>query len=127
MFQVSRKIDNKLTRARFAREIVRDGYRFVHGNVLFELFRMIVLHPEGEISNLGNPLPPLDQLVLFDSENKWCLMASIKIDAGADRISSQKLSQEATEELLRVKTAFEGSDVNLKVTDRLFFDTRVKK
>lgn len=88
---------------------------------------MVVLHPEGETPNLGNPLPPLDDLVLFDSENKWCLMASIKIDAGVDRTeSSQKLNQEATEELLRVKTAFDGSDINLKVTDRLFFDTRVK-
>lgn len=88
---------------------------------------MIVMHPDGEISSLGNPLPTLDDLVLVDPENKWCLMASIKIDVGSERTdSSQKLNKEATEELLRIKAAFDGSDINLKVTDRLFFDTRLR-
>lgn len=112
---------------RFAREFIREGYRFVHGHVLFELFRMIPLHPQGEISNLGNPLPSYESLTLFDTENQWALMASVKVDFGVERTElGQKLNRQATDELIGVKTAFEGSAISLKVTDRLSFDTRVK-
>jgi mediator of RNA polymerase II transcription subunit 18 len=116
-----------LTLGRFVREFIKEGYRFVHGNVLFELFRMIPLHPQGEISNLGNPLPSYNSLSLFDADNKYALMASIKVDLGMDRTeTSQKLNKQATAELVAVKMAFEGSDINLKIVDRLSFDTRVK-
>jgi hypothetical protein len=99
----------------------------VHGNVLFELFRMIPLHPQGEISNLGNPLPSYESLMLFDPENKWALMAGVKVELGMERTEvGQRLNRQATEELIAIKTAFEGSDINLRVTDRLLFDTRVK-
>lgn len=88
---------------------------------------MIPLHPQGEISNLGNPLPSYESLTLFDTENQWALMASVKVDFGVERTElGQKLNRQATDELIGVKTAFEGSAISLKVTDRLSFDTRVK-
>ncbi len=106
---------------RFAREFIQDGYRFVHGYILFELCRYLPLHPPGEISNLGNPLPAKESLMSFDLDDKWTLVASVVVENGTD----QDQLQQAIDELLAVKTDFEGV-FDLQALDRHILDTRVK-
>lgn len=106
---------------RFAREFIQDGYRFVHGHVLFELCRYLPLHPPGEPVNLGSPLPAKESLTSIDGDDKWTLVASAIIENATDPVQLQQ----ATDELMAVKNDFEGV-FDLSVLDRHILDTRVK-
>jgi mediator of RNA polymerase II transcription subunit 18 len=57
----------------------------------------------------------------FDLDDKWTLVASVVVENGAD----QDQLQQAIDELLAVKTDFEGV-FDLQALDRHILDTRVK-
>jgi len=70
---------------------------------------------------VNSSLPPYEVLEPFDVENKWIMMAKVDILNGND----QEQMQKGIEELTTIKKEFEGC-FDLKVNDRLIFDTRVK-
>ncbi|KAF4637330.1 hypothetical protein G7Y89_g744 [Cudoniella acicularis] len=72
---------------RFTRQVIQECYRFINGNVVFELSRYLQLPEDIESKsppNTNNPLPSFNTLVSFDSENKWILMASVRVFNGND-------------------------------------------
>ncbi len=66
-------------------------------------------------------LPPYESLTSFDPESKWMLTASVIISDKDDPEQMKKGSAK----LMFCKSEFEGV-FDLKVLDRLTFDTRVK-
>jgi len=78
------------------------------------------LESEGK-PKVNHVMPPYEDLSLFDGDDKWILMAKVDAWNGSDPEQMKR----ATEELLAVKTDFEGL-FDLEVKDRLIFDTRVK-
>jgi mediator of RNA polymerase II transcription subunit 18, fungi type len=112
---------------RFAGEIVEEGYRFVHGNVIIYLTRYLEIPVELQDTEYkGKPkvnpsMPPYESLSPFDSENKWIMTATLQV------LTANELEymQKGTDELMKIKADFEGCfDFQLK--DRHIFDTRVK-
>jgi len=109
---------------RFSREVVQECYRFVRGSVVFDLSRYLQIPQDPENKSLattGNQLPSYESLIPFDSENKWILMASVGVLNGND----PELMQRGTEDLMAVKTEFEGC-FDFQALDRHIFDTRVR-
>ena len=66
-------------------------------------------------------LPAFESLLPFDPENKWVLTASLEVSNGKD----QELMKQGTEELLDIKSQFEGC-FDFEIMHRHLFDTRVK-
>jgi len=91
---------------------------------VFDLSRYLQIPQDTENKSLtrtGTQLPSYESLVPFDSENKWMLMASVVVLNGND----PELVQRGTEDLMEVKTEFEGC-FNFQALDRHIFDTRVR-
>jgi mediator of RNA polymerase II transcription subunit 18 len=112
---------------RFHGEIVEEGYRFVHGNVVIYLTRYLDIPAKfQEMEYEGKPkvnrsMPPYESLQPFDSENKWIMTASSQVLSANDLEYMKK----GTDELMEVKTDFEGF-FDFQSRDRHIFDTRVK-
>jgi len=112
---------------KFSSEVIEEGYRFVHGNVVIYLTRYLSIPPEaqGKEPNgkpaLNRSLPPFEDLTPIDGDNKWVMMTKLEVSNGND----PDLTQRGTEELLAVKTDFMEL-FDLQPRDRLIFDTRVK-
>jgi mediator of RNA polymerase II transcription subunit 18 len=113
--------------SRFVLELIEEGYRFAHGNVVIYLTRFLTIPLSAqEWDSDGRPkvnssMPPYEVLSPFDDENKWVLMAKVELTNGND----QELVRRGTEELLALKADFEGL-FDFQVKDRLIFDTRVR-
>ena len=108
---------------RFTSEIIQECYRFVHGNVVFDVSRYLQVpqeehKPAGEVRNR---LPPFESLEPFDSDNKWVLMANVGVLNGNDPEQMQK----GIDELVTIKSEFDGC-FDFQALDRHVFDTRVK-
>jgi mediator of RNA polymerase II transcription subunit 18, fungi type len=73
------------------------------------------------VGAISSRLPAYESLVPFDSENKWILMANVGVLNGNDPDQMQR----GTEELVTIKTEFEGC-FDFQALDRHIFDTRVK-
>lgn len=114
-------------RSRLNKEIIEEGYRFIHGNVIIFLHRYLDLPPSGqEVANGPQPnlravLPVYESLVPFDSENKWIVTATVDILNAND----QEHIQKGIEELLSVKEAFHGY-FDFPLLDRRMLDTRLR-
>ncbi|KAH8685610.1 mediator of RNA polymerase-like protein II transcription subunit 18 [Tricladium varicosporioides] len=110
---------------RFARQVIQESYRFVNGNVIFELSRQMQLQENVEENksppNANTPLPPLESLGTFDSEGKWILTATVRVFNGND----PEQVQPAVGELTTTKSEFEGC-FDFHMVDRHILDTRVK-
>ncbi|CAG8982427.1 hypothetical protein HYALB_00007106 [Hymenoscyphus albidus] len=104
---------------RFVRQIIQECYRFINGNVIFELSRYLQL-PEGKEA-LSEPLPTFETLTPFDTENKWILTISVRVVNGKDL----DLVQQGIGELMTVKNEFDGC-CHFHVVPRLTLDTRTK-
>ncbi len=108
--------------SRFIREIIQEGYRFVHEDVVFEMSRYLQLPRDGvEALGIRSHLPPYESLIPFDPESKWMLTASVIISDKDDPEQMKKGSAK----LMFCKSELEGV-FDLKVLDRLTLDTRVK-
>ncbi|KAH6674510.1 mediator of RNA polymeras-like protein II transcription subunit 18 [Halenospora varia] len=111
---------------RFGRQIIQESYRFVNGNVIFELSRQMQLQEDVEKENksapdANAPLPPLGSLSTFDSEGKWILTATVRVFNG----NEPEQVQPAIGELTTTKSEFEGC-FDFHMVDRHTLDTRVK-
>ena len=114
-----------LTTLSFAAEFLEEGYQCVHENIIYNLSRFLEF-PTQETDAAGQPkirstLPKWEDIKPYDPENKWILVAKVRVMSGNDTESMK----EALKELLEVKEKCEGC-FNFKVYDRLIFDTRVK-
>jgi mediator of RNA polymerase II transcription subunit 18 len=101
--------------------MIQECYRFINGNVIFDLSRYLQLPNEAQASNYNTPLPAFETLTPFDAENKWILMISVRVVDGKEPDQAQK----AVSELLTTKTEFEGC-FNFHMVDRLIMDTRTR-
>ena len=101
--------------------MVQECYRFINGNVIFDLSRYLQLPAESQASDYNSPLPAFEALTPFDDENKWILMISVRVANG--KIPDQ--TQQAVSELITTKDEFEGC-FNFHIVDRLTMDTRTK-
>jgi mediator of RNA polymerase II transcription subunit 18 len=106
---------------RFTRQMVQECYRFINGNVIFELSRYLQLPNEAQASDYNALLPPFETLIPFDEENKWILMISVRVANGKD----PDQAQQAVSELMTTKAEFEGC-FNFHMVARLTMDTRTK-
>jgi mediator of RNA polymerase II transcription subunit 18 len=112
---------------RFIREIIQEGYRFVHGNVVLDLTRYLQIpfdlqERENKIQpKISSQLPTFESLTPFDSENKWVLMARVEVMNGND----PEQMQIGIDELVAVKTEFDGC-FDFQLIDRQTLDTRAK-
>jgi hypothetical protein len=117
-------LDILLTNLSFSREMIEEGYRVVHKNVTFTLHRFLLfpnLAADASSGPTPAPIPPFEDLKVWDPENKWILMAKVRVENGRD----QELLNLGMEELLKVQNDMDGC-FNLKNSDRLHLDTRVK-
>jgi len=114
---------SRLIPSRLNQEMVQESHRFVLGNVVFDFSRYLQLPPsETEpVSSIRSRLPAYDSLVPVDSENKWVLTASVLVF----NVSNPDHMQKGIDELMTVKTDFEGC-FDFQALERLVFDTRVK-
>jgi mediator of RNA polymerase II transcription subunit 18 len=98
------------------------GHRFVIGNVVVRIFR--VLYPPKQLSAdtvLEGPPLPLSDLQLFDPSNTYMVEVSVRME---DR-KNVKIADQAHAELMKFQNAVEGV-IDLRVPQRLALDTRVK-
>jgi mediator of RNA polymerase II transcription subunit 18 len=98
------------------------GHRFVIGNVVVRIFR--VLYPPQQLSAdkvLEGPPLPLSDLQLFDPSNTYMVEVSVRME---DR-KNVKITSQAHAELMKFQNAVEGV-IDLRVPQRLALDTRVK-
>lgn len=115
---------SQVDKSRFTREIVQESYRFIHNNVILELSRYLQLPDDAgskQQPKVSSHLPPFQTLTSFDSDNKWILMASVRVVNGND----PDQMQQGIGELTAIKTEFEGC-FDFHMVDRHTLDTRVK-
>lgn len=107
---------------KFVTEFYKDGWRFVHGNVVIYLHR--ILHEPG-IRNVQTApkvkLPSFASLQLLDPSGVFTLDATVRIEDFKDAA----VLEAGVNELKRFQTQMKGC-VNLDLPDRLALDTRVK-
>ncbi|KAJ4324432.1 hypothetical protein N0V94_001330 [Neodidymelliopsis sp. IMI 364377] len=107
---------------RFVTEYYIEGHRFVHGNVIIFLHR--ILHEPG-VRNLQtepkvNP-PAFDALQLLDQSGTYIVEAKVRVQDFKDA----SVLESGVDELKRFQTQMRGC-VELVLPDRLTMDTRVK-
>jgi mediator of RNA polymerase II transcription subunit 18 len=98
------------------------GHRFVIGNVIVRIFRVLVTHqllPSDKVLE-GLPLP-LSDLQLLDPSNTYMVEVSVRME---DR-KNTKIAEQAIAELQSFQNAVDGV-IDLRVPQRLALDTRVK-
>ena len=112
---------------RFTGEVIEEGYRFVHDYVSIYVTRYIDVTAElQDVEYKGKPkvnksMPPFESLSPYDADNKWIMTVSLQVLSASDLENMQK----GTEQLMKIKTDFEGL-FDLQLRDRHIFDTRVK-
>lgn len=99
-----------------------EGHRFVHGNVIVSLHR--ILHEPG-IRNLQTAPkvtpPPFASLELLDQSGTYIFEAKVRVQDFKDA----SVLESGVNELKRFQTQMRGC-VELALPDRLTMDTRVK-
>ena len=98
------------------------GHRFVVGNVVVRIFR--VLYPPQQLPTdrvLEGPPLHLSDLQLFDPSNTYMVEVSVRME---DR-KNTKIAAQAYAELMQFQNAVDGV-IDLRVPQRLALDTRVK-
>jgi mediator of RNA polymerase II transcription subunit 18 len=99
------------------------GHRFVSGNVVIRIFRVLLPAsqqiPADEI--LDGPPLPVSALEVLDPSGTYVVEVSVRME---DR-KNTKIAQQAVAELVGFKQSVEGV-IDLRVPDRLALDTRVK-
>jgi len=109
------------------KEIIEEGYRFIHGNVTIFLHRYLdspsTLQEQANSPqpNFSTVLPAYESLVPFDSENKWIVKAKVDVLNAND----QDHVKRGINELMAIKEAFEGH-FDFQIVDRRSMDTRVR-
>lgn len=112
---------------RFNNELIEEGYRFIHGNVVIFLHRYLDIQTNlkgtanGPAPDFSSSLPAYESLVPFDSENKWIVTARVDVLNGND----QEHVQKGIEELLEIRDIFEGY-FDFPLLERRMLDTRVR-
>jgi mediator of RNA polymerase II transcription subunit 18 len=98
------------------------GHRFVTGNVIVRIFRVLLTQQQLPADKVleGPPLP-LSELQLLDPSNTYMVEVSVRME---DR-KNTKIAEQAIAELLQFQNAVEGV-IDLRVPQRLALDTRVK-
>jgi mediator of RNA polymerase II transcription subunit 18 len=98
------------------------GHRFVTGNVIVRIFRVLLTQQQLPADRVleGPPLP-LSKLQLLDPSNTYMVEVSVRME---DR-KNTKIAEQAIAELLQFQNAVEGV-IDLRVPQRLALDTRVK-
>jgi mediator of RNA polymerase II transcription subunit 18 len=98
------------------------GHRFVTGNVIVRIFRVLLTQHQLPADKVleGRPLP-LSELQLLDPSNTYMVEVSVRME---DR-KNTKIAEQAIAELLQFQNAVEGV-IDLRVPQRLALDTRVK-
>jgi mediator of RNA polymerase II transcription subunit 18 len=98
------------------------GHRFVTGNVIVRIFRVLLTQQQLPTDRVleGPPLP-LSELQLLDPSNTYMVEVSVRME---DR-KNTKIAEQAIAELLQFQNAVEGV-IDLRVPQRLALDTRVK-
>ncbi|KAL1797382.1 hypothetical protein ACET3X_003988 [Alternaria dauci] len=106
----------------FVTEFYIHGYRFVHGNVVVFLYR--ILHEPG-IRNVQKApkatLPTWKELKLLDPSGAYTLQATVRIED----FNNAAVLEAGVNELKAFQTQMKGC-VNLALPDRLALDPRVK-
>lgn len=98
------------------------GHRFVSGNVVVRIFRLLWSQGSSAADKvLEAPPLPLAELQVLDPSGTYMVEVSVRMD---DR-KNTKIAQEAIAELERFRASVEGV-IDLRVPDRLALDTRVK-
>jgi mediator of RNA polymerase II transcription subunit 18 len=98
------------------------GHRFVIGNVIVRIFRVLLTQqqlPRDQV--LEGPPLPLSDLQLFDPSDTYMVEVSVRME---DR-KNTKIADQAIAELLTFQRTVEGV-IDLRVPQRLALDTRVK-
>ncbi|KAG9246544.1 mediator complex, subunit Med18 [Calycina marina] len=107
---------------RYVGEIIKDGYRFVHGNISIDLVRTVQTSATaGSKNEQGNNVPkivPDYDKIERQPESRYVMSAKIDVE-------DKKLIQQGKDELLALQKELQGS-FNLKFQDRFLFDTRVR-
>jgi mediator of RNA polymerase II transcription subunit 18 len=101
--------------------MIQECYRFINGNVIFDLSRYLQLPNETQAFDYNTPLPVFDTFTPFDAENKWILMISVRVVNGND----PDQAQQAVSDLMTTRTEFEGC-FNFHMVARLTMDTRTR-
>lgn len=98
------------------------GHRFVSGNVVVRIFRLLWTQQSLATDKVleGPPLP-LTELQVLDPSGTYMVEVSMRME---DR-KNTKIAQEAIAELERFRASVEGV-IDLRVPDRLALDTRIK-
>lgn len=111
-----------LTPNRFITEYYVEGHRFVHGNVVILLYR--VLHEPGVRNIQQAPkvnLPSFAALELLDPSGAYILEAMVRVQD----FNNATVLESGVNELKQFQTQMKGC-VELFLPDRLSLDTRVK-
>jgi mediator of RNA polymerase II transcription subunit 18 len=98
------------------------GHRFVSGNVVVRIFRVLV--PTRQVpaeAILEGPPLSVQELEIMDASGTFMVEVSVRVE---DR-KNAKIAQQAVAELMGFKSGVEGV-IDLRVPDRLALDTRVK-
>lgn len=107
---------------RFVTEYYVEGQRFVHGNVIIFLHR--VLHEPGVRNLQDSPkthLPPFASLQLLDQSGAYILEAKVRVQD----LREPSVLETGVNELKAFQSQMKGC-VELSLPDRLSLDTRVK-
>ncbi|KAK0260903.1 hypothetical protein B0A54_01286 [Friedmanniomyces endolithicus] len=98
------------------------GHRFVHYNIVVRISRILSV-PEGTgaLEPLDAPTPVLSDCKPIDPSGTYHFEACVRVEDGGN----SKIVEQATAELMAFKKQVEGA-VDLRVPERLAFDTRVK-
>ena len=98
------------------------GHRFVTGNVIVRIFRVLLTQQQQPADKVleGPPLA-LSELQLFDPSNTYTVEVSVRME---DR-KNTKIATQAHAELLNFQRNVDGV-IDLRVPQRLALDTRVK-
>jgi mediator of RNA polymerase II transcription subunit 18 len=98
------------------------GHRFVSGNVVIRIFRILLTTQQLPADKIleGPPLP-VSELNVLDPSGTYVVEVSVRME---DR-KNTKIAEQAVAELRVFKQSVEGV-IDLRVPDRLALDTRVK-
>lgn len=98
------------------------GHRFVIGNVIVRVFRVLLTQQQlSAYKVLEGPPLPLSDLQLLDPSDTYMVEVSVRME---DR-KNTKIADQAYAELLTFQRTVEGV-IDLRVPQRLALDTRVK-
>lgn len=101
----------------------RLGHRFVSGNIIVRIFRILIATqiPPADKLLMGTP-PTTAELEILDPSGTYMVEVSIRME---DR-KNTKIAEQAHAELKAFKQNMEGC-IDLRMPDRLSLDTRVKE